>query len=936
MSVSKDLSSKISSDRIKLQDQIIGQFDEDLQLKIFCEKHDNQLVTEICCNPNCDLQDQLFCQVCIQKDMRHKDECSKFIQSIDVGIQQIAKRFQVVCPENNQEVFRENFDQLTFSEKQNIQEFEKFISLQKQKIEKDIQTIVETFQQQMEGIKADLNRKMDEQLKIYKKNYSHFKSQLDASNGAEYKILRECSEYKNLYKRLNNSNEEEAIHFLKEINKMLKKYTVEDKATEYNMNSIHDLSILLTDQTTNPPTYQSHNFEVFSLSSIKLQIELLSNKIIESIEQNLLNTPLEKFLFEDLQQQQSITQSTNITDPNSNRYTRNVTSRFTVNPRMPEFQFFEDQDQLNSSDVFLKNELQNKNRQHNSIKNQSDNSPLIGDIRINSKDWPNSPLKKEKSKTIILDQSFSESKQNKYFVSLIILFFLSGIEKQQIAFSHEKKNCLIRQDQKNFFLERSQSTKSLQINENVCVTSLAVLAENIVAIGLTNNYIQIYLMESNKLLQEIECKNWIYSLSTLKLFKDTSMFKSVAEQILETPERKMSEYGFRLLGGSENSVKIWDTNFIRNQKIYPIMEFRKEGFFRGMSLLDLQDNNNLCCGDWDGRIFIWDYVQDNLLFKLDTQGQIVHRLSLIKKQEMFISAHRMDYNQGGIILWKLDYDQEQQKDEISTGFGYFNNIQQSQKIPFSYNEEAESAQANNTNPHINIGCDKPYMIQTVSQMQDKDASNKAGKDFILPTKNKLIRCTQMKRLEEANSVNCFVSLKTNPDYIVTSERNHIKLWDIKEKKLIKTLYKGESKAKDILLIENSSSGSNYFVTLFANNSVMKMIDSNEFLVGQYQLEDYPCDQCRKYFHSSKMSFLEAQDGQLYVVVVRHKHICAHFSEYMSQQQHSQIEKQSSIQIQQTIKSQNDQIKNFQKCTLFTRLSLQGLKLQVAKHFKNNF
>jgi len=95
----------------------------------------------------------------------------------------------------------------------------------------------------------------------------------------------------------------------------------------------------------------------------------------------------------------------------------------------------------------------------------------------------------------------------------------------------------------------------------------------------------------------------------------------------------------------------------------------------------------------------------------------------------------------------------------------------------------------------------------------------------------LIRCSLLRRLEEANSVNCFISLKTNPDYIVTSERNHIKLWDIREKKLIKTLYKGESKARDILLIENSSSGSNYFVTLFANNSVMKMIDSNEFLVG---------------------------------------------------------------------------------------------------------
>jgi len=50
------------------------------------------------------------------------------------------------------------------------------------------------------------------------------------------------------------------------------------------------------------------------------------------------------------------------------------------------------------------------------------------------------------------------------------------------------------------------------------------------------------------------------------------------------------------------------------------MEFRREGFFRGMSLVDLEDEFNLVCGDWDGRIYIWDYVADNMLFKLDTQG----------------------------------------------------------------------------------------------------------------------------------------------------------------------------------------------------------------------------------------------------------------------------------------------------------------------------
>ena len=48
------------------------------------------------------------------------------------------------------------------------------------------------------------------------------------------------------------------------------------------------------------------------------------------------------------------------------------------------------------------------------------------------------------------------------------------------------------------------------------------------------------------------------------------------------------------------------------------MEFRREGFFRCMSLLDLEDSFNLVCGDWDGHIYIWDYLADNMLFRLDT------------------------------------------------------------------------------------------------------------------------------------------------------------------------------------------------------------------------------------------------------------------------------------------------------------------------------
>lgn len=124
----------------------------------------------------------------------------------------------------------------------------------------------------MDSIKTDIDKKMDEQIKHYKSNYAHFKAQLDAPHGADYKILRECSEYKNIFKRINNSTSEEAVKFVQETLKLLSKYTVLDKSTEISINAIQDLFLLLTEQTTNPPTYKSNNFEAFSLSSIKLQV----------------------------------------------------------------------------------------------------------------------------------------------------------------------------------------------------------------------------------------------------------------------------------------------------------------------------------------------------------------------------------------------------------------------------------------------------------------------------------------------------------------------------------------------------------------------------------------------------------------------------------------------------------------------------------------
>ncbi len=42
------------------------------------------------------------------------------------------------------------------------------------------------------------------------------------------------------------------------------------------------------------------------------------------------------------------------------------------------------------------------------------------------------------------------------------------------------------------------------------------------------------------------------------------------------------------------------------------MELKKDDFYRGMSLLDLEDGENLVCGDWDGNIYIWNFLTEKL------------------------------------------------------------------------------------------------------------------------------------------------------------------------------------------------------------------------------------------------------------------------------------------------------------------------------------
>lgn len=68
-------------------------------------------------------------------------------------------------------------------------------------------------------------------------------------------------------------------------------------------------------------------------------------------------------------------------------------------------------------------------------------------------------------------------------------------------------------------------------------------------------------MNDNKILQKLECKNWIYSLAMLRLQGENPMSMSIIEKIKTCPTNTMKSYGFYLAAGSEDSILIWDTNF---------------------------------------------------------------------------------------------------------------------------------------------------------------------------------------------------------------------------------------------------------------------------------------------------------------------------------------------------------------------------------------
>ena len=57
-------------------------------------------------------------------------------------------------------------------------------------------------------------------------------------------------------------------------------------------------------------------------------------------------------------------------------------------------------------------------------------------------------------------------------------------------FTPERRNCMIERYEKNFFVEREESSRT-KIEPNICVTALTVLHDDVLAYSLSNNFINI-------------------------------------------------------------------------------------------------------------------------------------------------------------------------------------------------------------------------------------------------------------------------------------------------------------------------------------------------------------------------------------------------------------------------------------------------------------
>lgn len=71
------------------------------------------------------------------------------------------------------------------------------------------------------------------------------------------------------------------------------------------------------------------------------------------------------------------------------------------------------------------------------------------------------------------------------------------------------------------------------------------------------------------------------------------------------------------------------------------------------------------------------------------------------------------------------------------------------------------------------------------------------------------------------------------------------------------------------------------------------------------MDEFNCQQCHTYFMNNKMAFLDAEEGVIKIIFVRHKHDCPHHDE-------------------SNIKSINNE------CILKSSICVQGISVKIAK------
>ncbi|KRX08179.1 WD40-repeat-containing domain [Pseudocohnilembus persalinus] len=774
--------SQNTKDKFLRKIQSLFQAQNTTEFILFCPQHSSFQVLQICTKFDCQEKCHFFCQKCLIEQQKHVTICSEFIKPLDLGLSEISSKFYNLDHLlfggigdfsnrsnktqsqglNVDRLENEKFNALAQEKEQNIEDFQNFINLQKNKILSNINIIQQEFLQNIKQIVQDLEKKFDQDILNYRKNY-----QQTINNSELSQNLSKIKKYSNpeslIAKIQENQQNKLGNQFLKNLknqyNNILKN---EDQF--YFQSNISEIYDLINFNSVNPPTYKADQFQDFALNSIKMQIEALTNKIKQTLDFHIVNSPI------------------------------NSLEQFSKHQQAPK------EEQIVQK---IPTEL---------ISSQGQKLKLLSSLLDYKSKYMNLNLKN-----------------------------YHKIPANQMLLQNPRKHCILLNYHKNVYLGQGKQKKICQQPPGTCITAFCQISSDLLAYSTTANSIFLLQLSTQKIIKKIETKNWVFSIQKVKnsFYPDFISQYSLNKFIIQNPDSTMEQCGFYLVVCNEDSVTLYNTNFQPEDKkrVEPFAELINNSYFRGLSILDLNDFTNIVIGDHKGQIYVWNYLKKNLLFQKDTEGSQVHRLSLIKDKQSFVSAHKLDFELGGILIWSLKYQQDQ-----------------------------------------------------------------------------IVECHQIRRLDQAHNVESILPLNQNQNFLISCELNQVKLYDIKEGKLIKILAQGESQIQDLLVIENKGGDNHYFIVLTLNQSVLKLVDSNEFPIGQYNIDNYNCNQCTKYFNSNKLCFIQKDEGLIRIMFINHVHSCQHSN---SQSIPNNIQNLDSFQNQSI-------------CELKSNLTFQDITLRQAE------